>query len=737
MIERARSVAPLPPLRPGASMLLGLALMFAWGLLRVVVFSDIVLPLTYVLPMLVCVWTQDRRMLWTMAAGFAVLNAVQATWLVPAGTVTPLVHAATFVNICVGAGVVDTIIRSRRRLRAALTDVRAQRDELAELNDRLRDQADELGRQGEEIAAQIEQLTQRNEEVQIQAEEIQHLNTDLSRREEILDVLLGLVNVSSTQRDALGLVVSRAAPLWEPAAAAVLIYKMGADGLSAVASAPADVAAAADRIPDRFVALAIEHGRPAALADASLRPDLPLLGRAADRPPFAAVLAAPIAVDDAPYGAIAVYAEHPYEWSEEQFRFIRWLAAQCGRLIETLRAREQLTTALAALDDLNRNKSQFLATLSHELRNPLAAIRYALDLLQMPQADAAIARRVVERQLPHLVRLVDDLLDAARIERNKIALRRDVVDLRTVVQEAIDAARLSGAPGTHRITAHLPDAPAWVSADPDRLLQAVTNVMSNAIRYTPDGGAVTVTLSERGERALLSVADTGAGIRRQDLGRIFDMFAQNDHAKEGLGIGLALVKSIIDLHGGSIEARSEGEGHGSEFVVELPRATAPPPERGAPPPLPVSANRRVLVVDDNEDAASMLQSLLELRGHTVWTARNGADALRLAEQSPPDVVLLDIGLPGMDGFEVAAALRRSRTGATMFLVALTGWGSDHDRVRARDAGFDAHVTKPAELHEIERLVAEGPARARAQAGDAHSSRRDTPPPPASGHLPAP
>ena len=366
-----------------------------------------------------------------------------------------------------------------------------------------------------------------------------------------------------------------------------------------------------------------------------------------------------------------------------------------------------------ALRGADRRKDEFLATLSHELRNPLAPIRTAVELMRLAHNDPDMverARATIERQLLHLVRITDDLLDVARITQNRIELKRVRIDLRAVVQSAVEASRpMIDAQGL-TLTVDMPEQPLWIEADATRLGQALSNLLNNAAKYTEHGGHVHVSTDAANGIATVSIADTGLGIPPEMLPRIFDMFTQlqahRDHAQGGLGIGLTLAKRLVELHGGTIEARSEGAGLGSQFDVRL--AIAPSADvdaaQGREPARPASSICRVLVADDNPDAAEMMRLMLQFNGHDVQVAADGLQAIALAERFEPQIAFLDIGMPQMDGYDAARAIR-ARLGPRVVLVAVTGWGQDEDKSRAREAGFDHHLTKPPEPEMLERLIA--------------------------------
>jgi PAS domain S-box-containing protein len=372
-----------------------------------------------------------------------------------------------------------------------------------------------------------------------------------------------------------------------------------------------------------------------------------------------------------------------------------------------------------ALKEADRRKDEFLALLAHELRNPLAPIRTALHLLAVPGVDAPVAARardVMERQVHHLIRLVDDLLDVSRIMRGKIELRREPVDLADVIARATEAAQPVLDARGQELTVSLPPQPLRLEADPVRLAQVVGNLLNNSAKFTAGAGRITLTAAREGEEVVLRVRDTGIGIPADMLAQIFEPFVQGDRsldrARGGLGIGLTLVRRLVDLHGGRVEAHSAGPGQGSEFVVRLPalqpaaRADGAGAEGGQAGPGPRAPSRRVLVVDDNVDAAESLALALRLAGHDVRVAHDGPSALDAARAARPDVVLLDLGMPVMDGYEVARRLRREPGLDGVRLVALTGWGQEEDRRRTREAGFDGHLVKPVEVDIIQAVLAE-------------------------------
>ncbi|HKV07728.1 MAG TPA: PAS domain-containing protein, partial [Thermoanaerobaculia bacterium] len=377
---------------------------------------------------------------------------------------------------------------------------------------------------------------------------------------------------------------------------------------------------------------------------------------------------------------------------------------------------ESLRQRTEELQEADRRKDDFLAVLAHELRNPLAPLFNTLELLSLKEGDPVVvsqAREVMERQVRQMARLVDDLLDVSRIIRGKIVLRREPVDLAEVVATAVDTSRPLIEARRHALTISLPERPVRLEADAARLAQVLANLLNNAAKYTEVGGRIDLTAERKNGVVVLRVRDNGSGISAEMLPHVFDLFAQAestlDRAQGGLGIGLTLARRLIEMHGGTVEAQSEGVGRGSEFVVYLPAlvepaGASPVATRNLPGPAAAEGSRRVLVVDDNVDSAESLALLLQLYGHDVRLAHDGLTALDEARASAPDVMLLDIGLPKMDGYAVARSLREDPTFQNLTLIAMTGYAQEEDRRRTREAGFDHHLVKPVDLDALRELL---------------------------------
>jgi len=406
---------------------------------------------------------------------------------------------------------------------------------------------------------------------------------------------------------------------------------------------------------------------------------------------------------------------------EDRGYFLRDAAGRAYRMIGSMRdisplksliAREQ--QARSDAENANRAKDEFLAMLGHELRNPLAPIVTGLQLVKLRGAlGLENELTVLERQAQHLIRLVDDLLDISRIAHAKIDLKRERLEVATVIAAAIETASPLVEGRRHALRVNVPSRGLAVSADRARLAQAIANLLNNAAKYTEPGGQLAVSARREGDDVVISVRDNGMGITADMLPIVFNMFEQErqalDRSQGGLGLGLSIVRSLVELHGGTVSARSDGRGTGSEFTIRIPAAgpvSADPPRDFSPPPSPRASGRRIMVVDDNEDAADLLSVLLERLGNTTRVAHDAHAALRMADEFVPEVAVLDIGLPVMDGYELARLLRQQPRERPLRLIALTGYAQESDRRLAAAAGFDAHLVKPVGLETLEAILGE-------------------------------
>jgi signal transduction histidine kinase len=404
----------------------------------------------------------------------------------------------------------------------------------------------------------------------------------------------------------------------------------------------------------------------------------------------------PLQTDGELFGTLSFASRTRDQFDADELEFLRTISHYVTVAYERLRL-------IAALRDRDRRKDEFLAVLAHELRNPLAPIRNALEIMRLAPDDAPVieeSRSLMERQVMQMVRLIDDLLDVSRITRGKLELRKEPVELDSVVRSAVETCRPLIEQSSHRLTVDLPAEPVWIEGDKTRLAQVLANLLNNAAKFTPTGGEIGLSAALNNGEIVLRIKDTGIGVAPEMLPRLFEMFMQGDRSLEkaygGLGIGLNLAQRLIEMHGGSIAAASEGIGKGCEMTVRLPTLasvpiSASPAEDGNGDGVP--APLRILVADDNRDAADSLAGMLRMLGHEVRTAHDGAEAVESAIAFHPDVALLDIGMPQLNGYDVARSIRQQVK--DVVLVALTGWGQAEDKTRSQAAGFDHHLTKPA------------------------------------------
>jgi len=424
-----------------------------------------------------------------------------------------------------------------------------------------------------------------------------------------------------------------------------------------------------------------------------------------------AIICCPLVKQGRLVAMMAVHQQLPRTWTADEVALVEAVVDRCWAHIERVRATE-------ALRDADRRKSEFLATLAHELRNPLAPIRNALALLRIGADKPGLVERMLgtmERQVGHMVHLIDDLLDIARISSGKVVLQVEPVTLQSVVASAVETSLPLVEVAGHALALDLPEQPLWLDGDAVRLSQVLSNLLSNAAKYTPQPGRISLTATVADGMAVIAVTDTGIGIAREALESVFDMFAQAPHSigisKGGLGIGLCLVRHLVTLHGGDVVAASPGTDQGSTFTIRLPLAAAtvaaahPDVAAGLESSTPARAPLRVLVADDNVDAADTLGDLLEALGCQVCVTYDGEQAVQTAAGFQPGLVFLDIGMPRMDGYAAARALRALPGLQRVMLVALTGWGAEADRARTRAAGFDDHLLKPAAPHQVAAVLA--------------------------------
>lgn len=421
--------------------------------------------------------------------------------------------------------------------------------------------------------------------------------------------------------------------------------------------------------------------------------------------------------DDQPYNGEEIVVERPDGHRLTVLAYSNPVHDEAGTLLGGVNLLFDVTDrkrSEEALREADRSKNDFVATLAHELRNPLAPVRNAAQILSLQgprTAEVSWALEVIDRQMGQMTRLIDDLMDVSRITRNKLELRKRRIDLTEVVRSAVETSRPLLEAQRHELSIDLPRQPILLDADVTRLAQALSNLLNNAAKYTPPGGQVRIHVEHRDGEAVVVVSDTGVGIRRDMLPHVFEMFTQvrgsEGTSHGGLGIGLTLVRRLVEMHGGTVEAESAGPGQGSVFTLRLPalgevglELTEPVEQEEA-----TATTKRILVVDDNRDSATSLGMLLQMVGNEVRTAYDGVEALEVAEELRPDVVLLDIGMPRIDGYEVARRIRRRPWGEDVVLVAITGWGQEDDRRQSQEAGIDHHLVKPVDPPALMKLLA--------------------------------
>jgi PAS domain S-box-containing protein len=438
--------------------------------------------------------------------------------------------------------------------------------------------------------------------------------------------------------------------------------------------------------------------------------------RGFDQAGVRALIGAPLLRDGRLASCLFVAAAEPRAWRESEVALVDAVAERTWLAAERLRLDHALHQSGIALREADRRKDEFLATLAHELRNPLSLIRNVVSLLQSPGAmDTEIqwGRDIIDRQVNYLTRLTDDLFDVSRITRDKLELRKEEVSLGEIVNGAVESCRPLIVERGHAFSLYMPPEPIYLSCDRIRMTQAIMNLLNNAAKYTPRSGSIGLSVEHREGEVFIRVSDTGIGIAPGDLTRVFDLFFQADRSfarsEGGLGLGLTLVKRLVAMHGGSVEVYSGGLNRGSEFIVRLPviGSLAPAlhdPEGNHRPPVPMIEQRRVLVADDFPESAQLLARLLQQDGNDVRVALDGLEAVETAERFHPDIVLLDIAMPKLNGYEAASKIRQQPWGKDVILIALTGWGQQQDRRRTKEAGFDVHLTKPVNYQAISKLL---------------------------------
>ncbi len=702
-----------------------------WGYIRLVIFHDTVFPLTFVLPLFICVWSRQRWHLWVMAAAFVGMTVVKVQLLAEAGTDEHLgwFVGSTLFNIIFGAAVVHMIMAYRDRVEEAHARISAQNAELElqaerllQQNAELETQAEELSQQNEEIRAQSEELAQQHEEVEAQSEELAQQNEELTdanqrlaKREELLQSMLESSRTPLAATGSLADICRRAlAIMGAPAEAVVVLEKEEQLVLRASAG---EIPGLPERWPieGSLARVVFDENRTAYVSKLAAEPALSAPFGASG--PVQSMLATPLHIAGKREGIVAACSTKPTHWTTEHFRLLEWLSAQCGLILESHRWQAALRRHAGDAEAANQAKDRFLAMLSHELRTPLTPVLAAAGALANDQTLAPAVREelaMIRRNVSIQNRLIDDLLDLTRISRGKLVLERERVGLLALVRSAIDITAPDLDARNQRFSIDLGALDGCiVDGDGARLQQILWNLLKNAVKFSPPGGEIIVTAGRYDGRGWIRVKDHGVGLAPDDLERIFLPFEQvgtegRPNEGGGLGLGLAIARNIAELHGGSLRAESAGAGHGATFTFELPVLTnEPPADPGRPKPVAqpavVRTPLRILLVEDHADTARVLARLLQGAGHQVRTAHSGGDALGVFQPGGFDLLLSDLGLPDIDGCELIRQIRVRDPG--LHAVCMSGYGAEKDVQRARAAGFAEHLTKPVELQHLHAAVA--------------------------------
>jgi signal transduction histidine kinase/ActR/RegA family two-component response regulator len=724
---------PTPDSRPSLllSTVVTMSVAVLWCALRLVIFGHLVLPLTFVIPLLVCVWSGRRWQLWTMATIFLVSAYIKSRFVLPGEALSPQNHVsymgAMMFNTIVGAVAIHFIIslRERLELRNAVisqqnAELEAQAEKLAQQNEEIRAQNEELAEQNEEIEAQSEEVTRQNEE-------LADANERLNSREQILQGLLEAARNPNAAEQVLTILSRRTLDVMgAPAFAVGILVQEGEDlAVQAQAHVPGS-RGLPGRWPQKgsICQLVLEEDKTAYVSDLAQRADL--------AEPFGSgggcgsVLATPLRVSGRAGGVLVVCSAKEAHWTEEQFRMVEWVAAQAGLVIETRRWQQLLTQRAHDVEQASRAKDNFLAALSHELRMPLTPILMTAAALREDQRLPEDVRQqlgMMERNISLEARLIDDLLDLTRIAKGKLPLRPQLCDAHSLISLAMEIVRDDAQEKGLVLERDFSAQRSGLVADPSRFQQVIWNLLRNAVKFTPPGGRIAIrTRDEDGDepRLRIEVEDSGIGIPPDVMNEIFEPFEQGkvggDHRYGGLGLGLAIARAIVDLHHGTIAAQSGGPNQGATFIVELPGATEPPAGLadggnvmpGGAEGAPVAEGDmsaiplRILLVEDHEATLQVLSRLLIRTGYDVTAVSGTSAALMEAAERSFDLVISDLGLPDGSGNELMEKLRDQHG---LRGIALSGYGMEEDIERSRKSGFVAHMVKPVDLTQLRRTIA--------------------------------
>ncbi len=747
--------------KPGAvvSWLACAVAVMLWGAVHLFVFRDDVMPLSYVLPLLICVWTRRIPQLWVMAGLFAIMVLLKALWITPGDLRLTFDRfgvndVSRLINIGVAGVVIHSIVVLRiwlearnaeltatnQRLSEANAEIAAQNETLqannGELdainqelatreelvhhqNDELQSQSEALTRQNEELKVQTEELESQSEELQNQSEELQQLNEELAHRQTMLQTLLEAACGVKSEKDVMTSICAAALQMLGREGLAAAVTEQHGEELLVQAYAGFENQSLAQQswaFDHSMAAMVMKQDRPAFLEDVLLRPDI-IIPQPVEGPGFRSLLVTPLRIDGTPMGTIEFYSPYPQKWTREQFRLAEWVASQCALILCSLRLRSQLRHAKETAEAATRAKDQFLAVLSHELRTPLNPALMAATILEsdpdMPakfREDVAMIRRNVELE----ARLIDDMLDITRIARGKLTLSRRLIDAQEIVRHAVQTCQAEAIEKGVDLQVDMDAERAKLYADPARLQQIVWNLLKNAIKFTPAGGKVSIRAHNDGEarseeeRLVIEISDTGMGIEPELLPRLFTAFEQGGDETTrrfgGLGMGLAICKGLVEMHGGSICAYSHGLNTGATFKVSLGVAPHEPSAQGTQPGLDAKQlceTLRILLVEDHETTALITARLLRGFGHDVQTAGSIDAAVGEFSGKQFDLVISDLGLPDGDGCEL---LRRITATRPVKAIALSGYGMDSDINKTRAAGFLEHLTKPINVQQLQAAI---------------------------------
>ncbi len=757
---------PSPPPALGSALTASLLAVAAFAFVRLYLYTDRSVPLTYALPLLMALWHKNRRLHWFITGCMAVIAGYQVLWLFPDEVAALVSRPATYVmmlaNIGIVAVVVDRLIASQRRLRASYVaiedanhelettnaELASREEEISSQNEVLQSQSEELEHQMEELQQQAEELQQQSEELQQQSEELQHLNDEGASRQRVLEALLETTTTPVSQGglgSAAGRICEAALEATGREAAGALVVAWDAGQTTILGHcglawpAAADAAGQPSAHDDPFVRTVLTERRIAAIEDLATTPEA-LRPRSPKGEPFRAALAAPILEDGATVGAIVLYSLAPRQWSQAEFKIAEWLASQAGLVLLSARLQQEIDRRREQAEEESQRKTRFLAAVSHDVRTPANAISLTAEVIKQAGDDPKWAHEIPElaealrSNAKLLVELVSDVLDLARFDSGKVEVDPSEFSLQDMVgKEVMQYQALAKSAGL-RLGGSTDAAPIWLRTDRMKLARVLSNLIGNAIKFT-DRGGVEIRCTRGADGTVeVQVEDTGVGIQGSQLENIFDEFFQiknpeRDRSK-GTGLGLAICKRLVDAIGCSLSVRSRfGEGTTftlripQDLVIEAPAVSAPRPLQMQQQP---TARRleglRVLLIEDHEDTRNAFSRLLGTQGAIVELATDGREALRVLGQHAPDAVLLDLMLPDMDGREVLRHLAAHRPANLRCLLAVSGDITEARRAEVAALGADGLVAKPLQIEALIARICEELAKSAARTGNQSGGR---------------